>query len=424
MKTCPSLFIALAATLALATSPTRGAEKTVADLEKELSLAKAENAVLKAEADLAQKKATLQKLQGGKPDDAENPAGENRPATDGPKDTRQRVTALTEDLRELLPTSFEWREVKKTGTDLLTHTGTRVIAPYTIDKTTKELKTDGTRLGGYLELFYSNTWAWQPDGAASSIAYGAKNISDPKKERASQWATNWEPGATTKKLKSDSSAAWVCPVRWFEDPDDTIDYTTRLSLEFANGSKNSASTVTGSGDFSGEIGFDAHLLQGYATNTLFTLGLGGSVGASTDREARRVHPRYFAGVVGKFGRVITKDDGKKRLALAHLGLGRAWFDNVQLDPDDATRTHVLFDGAVPRYRQHRSMALEFELFYPVLDANYAYLGARLYNHADPGQWSVTVGYSLDLAEFFSSFKSKSNTAEPADAKAAEKKAVR
>ncbi|MBI2512036.1 MAG: hypothetical protein HYV96_08655 [Opitutae bacterium] len=417
MKTRPFTFIALALMLALAAPPTRGAEKTAAELEKELALAKAENAVLKAEADLAKKKAALQQLQGGKPAEPEDKPGEVGEKAVEPKP--KKVTAVTEDLRAHLPTSFEWREVKKTGTDLLTHAGTRVIAPYTIDKATKELKTDGTRLGGYLELFYSNTWAWQPDGAASSIAYGV----DPTLYGGSQWNDAWNPKQSRceRQLLSDSDAVWVSPIRWFEDPDDTIDYTTRLSLEFANGAKNSASTVTGSGDFSGEVGLDAHILQGYATNTLFTLGLGGSIGASTDREARRVHPRYFAGIVGKFGRVITKDDGKKRLALAHLGLGQAWFDNVQLDPDDPTRSHVLFDGVVPSYRQNKSMALEFELFYPVLDANYAYLGARLYNHTDPGQWSVTVGYSLDLAEFFSSFKSKSNAAEPATANKAPEK---
>lgn len=414
MKTRCSALIVVATACVLAASPVRAAEKTVAELEKELALAKAEIALYKAEADLAEKKAAWKKLKGEKADDpTAKPAGDTSKETPTPKPPETpTVLTTTEELREkYLPSSFEWRKVEKSGTDLLTHAGTRIIAPYTIDTTTRELKNDSTRLGGYLEIVYSNTWAWQPDGAASSIAYGVDL--DPRPPGGSQWKESWK----NHKLLSDSDAVFVSPRRWFTDPDDTTDYSARLSLEFANGGSATASTVTGSGNFSGEVAADAHLFQGYATNTLFTLGLGGSVGASTDREARRVHPRYFYGVVGKLSRVISVDDkGKKRLALAHLGIGYAHVDNVQFDPADATKTHVLFDGTVPSYRRSKGPALEFELFYPISDANYAYLGARVYDRTDPGQWSLTIGYSFNLVDFLGSFKSKSNPAEPAAAK--------
>jgi len=417
MKTPPCALIALPVALALAALPTRGAEKTVAELEKELAVAKAELAVLKAETDLAAKKAALKSLQDGAGATGAGPATESGPEEAPPKKAGPAappVTATTEDLQKYLPASFTWRQVEKSGTDLLWHAGTRVVAPYTIDPATKELKTDGTRLGGYLELLYSNTWAWQPDGAAASIAYGA----DPALPGGSQWNGSWK----NTKLLSDSDAVLVTPGQWFTDPDDTVDYTARVSLEFANGAERSAATVTGSGNFSGEVAVGAHFLQGYAKNTLFTLGVGGAVGATTDREARRVHPRYFAGLVGKLSRVVDVDGkGKKRLALAHLGLGYAQVDNVQFDPADATKTHLLFDGPVPRYRHSRGPALELELFYPLSDANYAYLGARVYDRTDPGQWSLTLGYSFDLVQFLGGFQSKSNAAEPTTAKGAEAK---
>lgn len=418
MKSHPTSLILLAAALALGATA-RSAERTVAELEKELALAKAKIAVLEAEADLAAKKATLTTLQGNKADAPKpsKPVGAKDDKTSGGPERVKKpssdVTTETEDLRKkFLPSSFEWREVRKTGTDLLTHAGTRVIAPYAIDKDTRELKTDATRLGGYLEVVYSNTWAWQPDGAASSIAWGARGAQGKPCEK-SQWQNSWKD----KKLLSDSDAVWVSPHRWFCDPDDTTDYTARVSLEFGKGAERTASTITGSGDFNGEIAFNGHFLQGYATNTLFTLGLGGSAGASTDREARRVHPRYFAGLVGKLGRVIDVDGkGKKRLALAHLGLGYAQVDTVRFDPGDATKTHVIFDGPVPRYRRSRGPAMELELLYPIADANYAYLGGRVYDRTDPGQWSLTLGYSFNFVEFLGSFQSKSNPAEPAAAK--------
>jgi hypothetical protein len=420
----------VASMLAFILPSTRSAEKTVAELQTQLAVAEAKIAVLEAQAALAQKQAALAALQPGdaanpttppKTGPKESPAPQANPPAPPPKTPPAPIhTTVTEDLRKLLPNSFSWWwDVDKFGTDLLVHAGTRVLAPYTIDKSTGELKSDGTRLGGYLEVLYSNTWAWQPDGAASSIAYGANE----ELYGGSQWNPSWKNKKSHgNQLLSDSDTTWISPLRWKDDADDTIDYTTRFSFEFANGADRSASTITGSGDFSGEVAFDAHFLQGYATNTLFTLGLGGSIGASTDREARRVHPRYFGGLVGKLSRVIHKD-GKKRLALAHFGLGYARIDNVRFT-DDA-KTHVKLDGPVPRYEAIDGATLEFELFYPVLDANYAYVGARLLDRADPGQWSITLGYSFDPFELFKGFQSSSNPSESKDAgKAAEKKSLR
>jgi hypothetical protein len=391
----------------------RAAEPTIESLQKDLNLTKAqlkvaqaEIAETKAKQALAAAKAALKKIDPTVKDDPDaevTPDGTEEPATVTPKPNEPRTNSpapgtRTQEAVAKLP-AFSWRQVDKKGTDLFTHTGTRMIAPYKIDTTTRKLTTDGGRLGGFLELVYSNTWAWQPDSVAASLATGE------------QWKGDW----TDNKLNGDSAGSWVNPFR--SDWDRTADFSARMSFEFANGGTASVGTVTGSGDFGAEVAGNKHILQGYGDNSVWSLGVGGSVGGVTDRNARQVHPRFFGGLVANIGRVIEVDSDKtKRMALLHLGLGFARIDNVVFDPTDPTKGTILFDGAAPLYRRKTGPAAEAELFFPVSKAAYATVGARFYGQMDPSPWSLSLGMTVDLVGAIKGIVPSSNTSEAAAAK--------
>lgn len=371
----------------------QAAELTLEEAKKEIELTKAKLAVAEAKLDLAAKQTALDKLQGKSPGRAAEPAQDETTASAPPKPDPKPITAEQAKINKL--PAFSWAEVNKEGSDLFFHAGTRVVAPYTIDQTTKKLSTEGGDLGGFLELVYTNTWAWKPANIQSSLA-------------GDQWAKRWQGDL----LKSKGASIFLNPFK--ADWDQSSDFSARLSFEYGNEETASVGTVTGSGDFGAEVAGNKHFFQGYTHDSAWSVGLGGAIGAVTDRKTRSIHPRFFGGLVANISRVIESDEGKtKRLALLRLGFGYARIDNLKLDPTDPTGETVLFKGSLPVYERKTGPAAEAELFYPVGKAAYVTVGARLYGEMDPSPWSLSLGYTIDPIEALKGFIPEKNTSEPA-----------
>jgi hypothetical protein len=198
-------------------------------------------------------------------------------------------------------------------------------------------------------------------------------------------------------------------VRWTFRPLDRDwsrdgNFVARFAFEFGKDDELSPQTITGSGDFSMDLSYDAHLVQGISEAGAWSFGLGGTIGGSTDRAARTVHQNIFLGTFFTMSRSLSFA-GKQRLALLRFGLGTASVDGVDYDPDDVddegdpVPSTIVFDpeGAFPRYSRKHGPAMQAEILFPTDgETGTLSIGARFHGDIEPTPWSFHIGYNFDV----------------------------
>jgi hypothetical protein len=115
-----------------------------------------------------------------------------------------------------------------------------------------------------------------------------------------------------------------------------------------------------------------------------------------------VHPDIFAGFRLNFGKVMGSPEDP-RMALFRFGLGAAWVDELKTTISGTDRIAVAKVGGGYKYRDDVVPALEFEVVLPVKNLQTVRVAGRIYGDMNPTPWTITAGYSLDLAKLTAGF---------------------
>ena len=191
-----------------------------------------------------------------------------------------------------------------------------------------------------------------------------------------------------------------------------------------NGDNPTASTVVGSGDFSGEFTIGYPIAMGLfsdkgnvaaplpSTEELYNkttsthwLGTVFSYGATTDRAAFDVHHRIFTGLGYRcaFKAPYFADGGEtKREVLVSVQCGYAALESTEF-VSGSSRTIRLNHGDIPDYDLEHGVGLEMDFRVPLNKSSYVTFGSRIYGLHDPNPWNAYIGitWSFDkLAGLF------------------------
>ncbi len=266
--------------------------------------------------------------------------------------------------------------------------GTRLLSPYklTVRETTAETATADDPVGTkhflisseapelrlYFELGYLWSWVSEPTAVQQMFPHPK----DPEKYFiASLRPDNWN-------------------------------FQGRISFQFDSSKEASVNTIMGYGDVNTEISFDKPFLFGLTTDGAWTLGPGGSLAATSDRQGRTIHLNYFAGPVLNLSMGAPEgmgmvDDKKHRLKYFRMGLGWSRLDHIVYKP--GSTEEIIFDGNIPKYEASWSFSMEAEMRYPLGDSGMLTAGARLYSGIKPSPWVLYFGYTVDPFKIFNSF---------------------
>lgn len=367
------------------------AEKTAKELQAELDLTKAKLAVADAKLALADAETALKNLTpdapggavaGGSKRGTQPPAGSG--SAGGKRDNPGDTTPAPDPAKTYPPGASG-------GPAMFFNTGVRVLNPFKIDPATHKISSSSPQTGGFLEIVASNIWAWQPE-------YIFQSRNQAVKGRKASLAKVAKAPLTEDQLASESA---LLDYDWQSltsmDLDEGWDYQARVSFEFGPDAQPSAATVTGSGDIGAQFSFNKHVSRGWTPNGAWSVGVGGSIGAVTDRASRRVHRDIMAGVTSTSSFSVGDS---KRLALLRIGFGYANIDNVRYE--DADKDLIKFEGTVPQFESHWRPATEAEVWWPMGDAAYLTLGARIYGHGKPDQWTLYLGTTIDIPQAIAS----------------------
>ena len=206
---------------------------------------------------------------------------------------------------------------------------------------------------------------------------------------------------------------------------DTLDFQGRLQYFIQGSSEVNASTIVGSGDFSGEVTLGIPIALGIftdpskqywqtsemATNTFYLATVSAhsidaviSYGATTDDSTFDVHHRIFAGLgyKGAYKCPFGSGDQIKREVLVNIQVGCAWIESTRFT--DADSNTIFLSHGVPKYFLEPGAALEAEFDWPLTKSTYLSVGTRIYGNHHPGQWNAFLGITFDPGQFLSAFK--------------------
>jgi hypothetical protein len=279
------------------------------------------------------------------------------------------------------------------------HGGARMLSPYTIvrdpaDPGANIIQSQNSRTTAFLEFVYCDIWAWRDD-----------RVQYTRDQMKVRYEKDY-PGKTA----SVADRTWEAPT--LSDPDVLCDwahgwdFTTRLGFNFGADKQASAAAIAGSGDINAEVSLDRHLIRGWTQRGNYSVGLGGSAAATTDRSALRVHPYYLVGPSFTVAIADPLSPGDHpRKALIRMRAGPAWIDSVEYaDRQRGTIRTVRPD--LPYYAARPSKALEAELYYPFNEQSLLTIGTRIFDGVDPSPWSLYLGVTMPIATLADSITPK------------------
>lgn len=339
---------------------------------------------------------------------SEKPAGtaqDKLPANATDAETASTVAKLPKHLREAVTAALEEQQPVRDYHTFF-HTGLRTLAPFTVDKASV-VDASSTTTIGFFEFIYSDHWAWRPERLQLAEQRRAETEADP----------TITGGLISREHK----------VRYFgsaiADGRNGWDFAGRVSFNFGAGDEASASSITGSGDFATEVMLAKHIFRGWTKTNAYSVSLGGSVAATTDRASLRVHPRYLYGpsYTVSFDDPLSATGTCPRRGLFTLQLGATYIDSATLmtssekeaeakrNPERMIDTSKLIVRTVapgmPRYSLKRGSAIEAELFYPFGKQALITLGAKAYRleDSDLTPWSLYLGITTPLSKAAAGF---------------------
>lgn len=334
---------------------------------------------------------------------ADKPPGAT-PASTTDVQTANTVAKLPKHLREAVEAALK-EETPVKDYHTFFHTGLRTLAPFTVNKASV-VDTSTTATVGFLEFVYSDHWAWRPERRMLAEERRAKAEGDQSLKESLLLSRE-------RKAKFFGSA--------ISDGRNGWDFAGRISFNFGSGDEPGASSITGSGDFATEVMLAKHIFRGWTKTNAYSVSLGGSVAATTDRASLRVHPRYLYGpsYAVSFDDPLSATGTTPRRGLFTLQLGAAYVDgathmtrldkeaeklrNPSLDPT-ALIVRTVAPG-VPRYSLKRGSGIEAELFYPFGKQALVTFGAKAYRleDSDLAPWSLYIGISTPLSKAAAGF---------------------
>lgn len=256
--------------------------------------------------------------------------------------------------------------------------GVRSLAPYKVEAATNKLLSGESNVTGFIELGFSTFWASSP-------------------ARIDQWLRAKKVdlagiGAVTEDYADGKweTFAWS---GW--------DFDGRFSVNLSDTAEYSASSLVGAGNLNAEINADKLIHRGFSGDRTWSAAIGARAGGSATDDFV-VHPDMFVGLRLNFGKVMGSPEDP-RMALFRFGLGAAWVDELKTTISGTDRIAVAKVGGGYKYRDDIVPALEFEVVLPVKNLQTVRVAGRIYGDMNPTPWTITAGYSLDLAKLMSGF---------------------
>lgn len=241
-------------------------------------------------------------------------------------------------------------------------TGVHLASPYTYQKATHTLNSDGSDATPYMELFMTNRHAWC---------------------------------AATGKGRD-----------WW-----SLDLDFRLTLNPAH-ADDDTSALLGSGDFGMELGAALPFCIHPATvdePRISTLGPVVSWSGVTSRKDFDIHKRFLFGVDYSL-RYADDPQGLSNGSCFNLRAGPALIDAVRFT--DRDKREIAFEGAGadtrPAYHLRPAFAIEMEYYKPLLPGGSGLVfGTRFYTGVNPNTWNAYAAVTIPLDSLFRGLGGKS-----------------
>lgn len=280
---------------------------------------------------------------------------------------------------------IELSEVSVAGSHFSLHAGAFLLNPYRVENITNGVGTlsqNDAEAAWFFELAVNWVSAWEP-GRRERLYLDTKRINP---NNVGNGRVIFKPG----KLS-------------YRNPDVQARFAAFLHN---NDDDKTASTIVGSGEFSGEVTlglplFGAMFLEGEdidsgetfynQTTSAHFVDLIYSYGATTDRGNFDVHHRNLAGLAYRAAYKVPTNKKIRRELLMDVRAGAAWIESTPFE-DERNRL-VKVD-----YETELGWALETELYYPLGDTANIVMGSRIYGGHDPNPWNAYIALSLSVEE--------------------------
>jgi hypothetical protein len=190
-----------------------------------------------------------------------------------------------------------------------------------------------------------------------------------------------------------------------------FDLDARLSINLGSNNDSSANSIVGAGNLNAEVNLDKIWSMKMTGDHTVSHGPGIRLGASISDGEFTAHPDLFGGYRVNLGEIMGRPDDP-RIALFRLGVGYAFIDEVKTNPAASKLTALLDGNGNPEYKFRGAPAMDFEVTLPLAKLQTVRVGGRLYADMKPTPWTITLGYTIDLAKFTSGLFGAQEPAKP------------